>query len=286
MRPDVTTFFHRPTFTCTHVVADPASGRCAIIDPALDFDAKAGRTATDAADQIIAHIRDHGLILEWILETHAHADHLTASPYFKENLGGRSGIGARVTEVQSIFKALFNAEPDFATDGRQFDHLFANGERFAIGELTGQALHTPGHTPACVTYVIGDAAFVGDTVFMPDSGTGRADFPGGDPAALYDSLKRILALPPETRLFMCHDYGPDGREYAWQTTVAEERADNIHIRDGVTQDEYVRLRTERDRTLDMPTLILPSVQVNMRAGHFPPPEENGITYLKLPINAV
>ena len=226
------------------------------------------------------------LTIEWVLETHAHADHLSAAPYLKDQLGGRIGIGQRITEVQKLFKNLFNVEKTFNTDGSQFDQLFAEGERFRVGALEGHVLYTPGHTPACVTYVIGDAAFVGDTLFMPDGGTARADFPGGDAATLYRSIEKILALPPETRLFVCHDYGPGGRAIAWETTVAEQRAQNIHVRAGVSEPEFVKMRTERDKTLAVPQLLIPSIQVNMRAGELPPPEDNGISYIKIPLNRI
>lgn len=286
MRPEVRSFFHPATWTITHVVRDPASESCAIVDPVLDFDPRSGRTSTAAADEIIAWVRDNGLVLEWLLETHAHADHLSGAQHFKAELGGRIAIGAGVTQVQAIFRQLFNAEPGFATDGSQFDHLFDDDERFAIGAMTATAWHTPGHTPACVTYLVGEVAFVGDTVFMPDSGSARCDFPGGDAATLYRSIRRILALAPETTLYMCHDYGPGGREYAWTTTVAAQRERNTHVRDGISEDAFVLLRGERDAVLDMPNLLLPSVQVNMRAGCLPPPEDNGVSYLKLPLNAL
>jgi glyoxylase-like metal-dependent hydrolase (beta-lactamase superfamily II) len=234
----------------------------------------------------VAFVRARRLEVEWILETHAHADHLSAAPYLKGKLGGRIGIGEHITDVQKLFRDLFNVERTFNTDGSQFDHLFKEHERFTIGALEGRVLYTPGHTPACVTYVIGDAAFVGDTLFMPDGGTARADFPGGDAATLYRSIEKILALPPETRLFVCHDYGPGGRAIAWQTTVAEERSKNVHVRQGVSEAEFVKLRTERDRTLAVPQLLIPSIQVNMRAGELPPPEDNGVSYIKIPLNRI
>ncbi len=286
MRPDVKSFFHDDTWTITHVVRDPGGQSCAIIDPVLDFDFRSGRTSTTAADEIIAWLREEKLVVEWLLETHVHADHLSAAPYFKERVGGRTGIGARIVEVQSIFKGLFNAEPEFSADGSQFDHLFADDESFKIGGMAVTAWQTPGHTPACTTFLAGDSAFVGDTLFMPDSGSARADFPGGDAAVLYQSIQRILSLPAQTKLYMCHDYGPGGRDFAWLTTVAEEREQNPHVRDGVTKEAFVRLRTERDAGLKVPKLLLPSVQVNMRAGGFPPPEANGVSYLKLPVNAI
>jgi len=286
MKPEVKTFFDEATFTATHVVHCPETKKAAIVDSVLDYDPKSGRTSTRSAEAVLAYVNDAGLAVEWILETHVHADHLTASPFLKEKLGAEVGIGARIAAVQGVFKKIFNAEPEFATDGRQFDHLFEDGETFAIGKLEGRVIHTPGHTPACATYVIGDAAFVGDTLFMPDFGTARCDFPGGDARQLYQSIQKILALPPQTRLFLCHDYAPGGRAYAWETTVAAERAANIHVHDGVNEDEFVAMRTKRDAELDMPVLILPSVQVNMRAGAMPPPEDNGMRYLKIPIDAL
>lgn len=283
--PVVTAFFDEPTNTVSYVVKDPASGACAIVDSVLDYDPAAGSTSTASADAIIAFVRAQGLHVEWILETHVHADHLSAAPYLKQALGGRMGIGFNITVVQDTFGKIFNAGTEFARDGSQFDHLFTDGESFAIGGLTGQAMHTPGHTPACMTYVVGDAAFVGDTLFMPDYGTARADFPGGDARVLYRSIRRVLSLPGETRLFLCHDYKAPGRtDYRWETTVAEERAHNIHVHDGVSEDAFVAMRTSRDATLNMPRLILPSVQVNMRAGNLPPAEDNGVAYLKVPLN--
>jgi glyoxylase-like metal-dependent hydrolase (beta-lactamase superfamily II) len=285
LKPEVKEFFDEPTFTVSYVVRDPASAACAIIDSVLHFDPDSGRTSVKRADEIIAFVGANRLSVEWILETHVHADHLSAAPYLKAKLGGRTGIGANIVVVQKTFAKIFNAGPDFATDGRQFDHLFADGELFVVGNLRGEALHTPGHTPACMTYVIGDAGFVGDTLFMPDYGTARCDFPGGDARTLYRSIRRILSLPPQTRLFMCHDYKAPGRDaYGWETTVADERKLNIHVHEGVSEDEFVELRTARDSTLDMPRLILASVQVNMRAGEMPPPESNGTSYLKIPLN--
>lgn len=285
MTPKVETFFHEDTFTAAHIVWDVASATAAVIDPVLDYDPKSGRTSHEAADAIIRFVREKDLDVAWILETHVHADHLTAAPYIKEQLGGATGIGEHVRTVQETFKSVFNAEPAFATDGSQFDHLFADGDIFSLGETEGRVIHTPGHTPACVTYVIGDAAFVGDTLFMPDFGTARVDFPAGDAETLYGSIQKIFALPDETRLFMCHDYKAPGRDvYAWQTTVAEERSGNIHVHDGVDKAAFVDMRTARDKTLSMPVLILPSVQVNMRAGQLPPPEDNGVHYLKIPMN--
>jgi glyoxylase-like metal-dependent hydrolase (beta-lactamase superfamily II) len=284
--PEVKAFFDPATFTVSYVVSDPATKHAAIVDSVLDYDPKAGRTSRASADQVIAYVQDQGLTVAWTLETHAHADHLTAAPYLKETLGGRTGIGEHIKVVQATFKQLFNAEAAFATDGSQFDHLFKDGESFRIGQLEGRVLHTPGHTPACLTYVIGNAAFVGDTLFMPDYGTARCDFPGGSAATLYRSIRKVLALPPQTRLFMCHDYMPGGREVRWETTVAAERRDNIHVRDGIGEAAFVEMRNKRDATLDMPVLILPSVQINMRAGAFPPKESNGIAYLKIPLNAL
>lgn len=284
-RPIVTHFFDEPTNTFSYVVQDPDSKSCAILDSVLDFDYAAGRTDVRSADEIIAFVRDHGLEVEWILETHVHADHLSAAPYLHEKLGGKTGIGANITVVQDVFGKAFNAGTEFARDGSQFDRLFEEGDTFTIGNLDGRVLHTPGHTPACLTYVIGDAAFVGDTLFMPDYGTARCDFPGGDARTLYRSIQKVLALPGETRLFLCHDYkAPNREEYQHETSVAEQRRLNVHVHEGISEEEFVRMRTERDATLDMPRLILPSVQVNMRAGHMPPAEDNGQVYLKVPIN--
>ena len=285
MNPTVTAFFDEGTFTVSYVIADPNSRHAAIIDSVLGYDPKSGRTNTEKADALIAFVRDGRLQIDWILETHVHADHLTAAPYLKTALGGKTGIGNRIGEVQETFKAVFNVGGDFPTDGRQFDHLFGDGETLTVGSLTVRAMHTPGHTPACATYVIGDAAFVGDTLFMPDYGTARADFPGGDARLLYRSIQKTLSLPPATRLFMCHDYAPNGRDYAWETTVAEQKAGNIHIKDGISEDDYAAMRTARDEKLAVPVLLLPAVQINMRAGHLPPPEDNGVSYLKIPLNA-
>jgi glyoxylase-like metal-dependent hydrolase (beta-lactamase superfamily II) len=286
MKPEVHSFFHEESNTVCHVVHEPAGKCCAIIDAALDFDQAAGRTRTAFAEEIIAFVRGRDLEVAWILETPAHADPLSAAPTLRERHGGRIGNGEHITDVQTLFKDLFNVERTFNTDGSQFDHLFKDGERFAVGDLAGQVLYTPGHTPACVTYVIGDAAFVGDTLFMPDGGTARADFPGGDAATLYRSIGKILALPPKTRLFVCHDYGPGGRAIAWETTVAEERAKNIHLREGVGEGEFVEMRTARDKTLAVPQLLIPSIQINMRAGELPPPEDNGVSYIKIPLNRI
>lgn len=284
MAPNIKAFFHEPTFTVSYLVADPKTGQAAVIDSVLDFDPKSGRTRTAAADAILAAAAGAGLRIVWILETHAHADHLTAAQHLKTKTGAQVVIGADIAKVQGVFKDVFNAA-EMPTDGRQFDRLVRDGDRLPLGGLEIEVMHTPGHTPACVTYRIGDAAFVGDTLFMPDYGTARADFPGGDARMLYRSIHRVLSLPPATRLFMCHDYKAPGRDrFAWETTVAEERARNVHVHDGVSEDEFVRMREARDRTLDMPVLILPSIQVNMRAGHMPPAESNGTVYLKLPVN--
>ncbi|MCV3766509.1 MBL fold metallo-hydrolase [Rhizobium sp. TRM95796] len=283
--PDVVGFFDADTNTVSYVVRDPGSNACAVIDSVLDFDYAAGRISYASADRVIEHIRAHGLSLEWLIETHVHADHLSAAPYIQSKLGGRIGIGDKITQVQDTFGKIFNEGTEFERNGSQFDRLFADGDTYAIGGLEARAIHTPGHTPACMTHVIGDAAFVGDTLFMPDGGTARADFPGGDARILFHSIRKVLSLPPETRLFMCHDYGPNGREIRWETTVAEERAHNIHVRDGVSEDDFVALRTARDETLAMPRLIIPSIQVNMKAGELPTPEDDGKRYLKVPLNA-
>ena len=285
-KPEVTAFFDAPTNTISYVVKDPASNACAVVDSVMDIDYAAGRITYDSADAIIAHIRDRGLTLEWLIETHVHADHLSAAPYIQGKLGGKIGIGEQITVVQEVFGKVFNEGTEFRRDGSQFDRLFKDGDTYSIGNLRAFALHTPGHTPACMTHVIGDAAFVGDTLFMPDGGSARADFPGGDARTLFRSMRRILELPAETRLFMCHDYGPNGREIRWESTVAEERAHNIHVKDGMTEDAFVAMREARDKTLGMPRLILPSLQVNMRAGALPPAEPNGRVFLKLPVNAL
>jgi glyoxylase-like metal-dependent hydrolase (beta-lactamase superfamily II) len=285
MRPEVQGFFDKTTSTISYVVTDPGSKACAIVDPVLDFDPASGRTSTTSAEAIAAYVKDHGLRVERILDTHVHADHVTAVPFLKDKLGGKTGIGSHVTIVQNVFAKIFNTGPEFRRDGSQFDVLIEDGAEIPIGGLIGRAMHTPGHTPACMTYVFGDAAFIGDTLFMPDYGTARCDFPGGDARQLYRSIQKILALPPQTRLFLCHDYLPPGREdFRWETTVAEEKAHNIQIHDGVSEDQFVEMRKKRDAALDMPALIIPSVQVNMRAGHLPPPEENGVSYLKVPVN--
>lgn len=287
MHPEVQAFFDAPTNTVSYVVKDPQSAACAIVDPVLDYDPASGRTSTAGAEAIAAYVEGQGLQNSWILETHAHADHLSAAPYLKERLGGKIGIGAKITIIQTVFGKIFNAGSEFHRDGSQFDAVFEDGEAIEIGALRGQAIHTPGHTPACMTYVFGDAAFIGDTLFMPDYGTARCDFPGGDPRQLYRSIQKIYALGLQTRLFLCHDYLPPGRtEYRWETTVAEQRAHNIQIKDGVSEDQFAELRKKRDAMLDMPRLIIPSVQVNMRAGQMPPPEDNGVTYLKVPLNVL
>ena len=286
MKPLVQAFFDPATSTVSYVVHGADGGACAVIDSVLDYDPKSGRTSTATADKLIAFVREHRLKVDWILETHAHADHLSAAPFLKKHLGGRIAIGEQIRSVQGVFKKIFNLEPGFSLDGSQFDHLFADGEVFRLGGLEGEAMHVPGHTPADMAYRIGDAVFTGDTLFMPDVGTARADFPGGDARTLYRSIRRLLALPGETRLFVCHDYPPAGREPEWQTTVTGQRALNIHVRDGVSEDEFVAMRNARDKTLAMPTLILPSIQVNIRAGELPPPEANGVSYLKIPVNAL
>jgi len=287
-RPDVTSFFDPATNTISHVAADPATGACAVYDSVLDIDYAAGRLSHAHADELIGFIRDRGLSLAWLIETHVHADHLSAAPYIQERLGGKIGIGARIVEVQETFGKVFNEGTAFQRDGSQFDQLFEDGDTYAVGGITGFAMHTPGHTPACMTHVLGDAAFVGDTLFMPDGGTARADFPGGDAGELYDSIQKVLSLPEAMRLFMCHDYGPGGREIRWETTVAEEKARNIHVgaaADGRERDAFVKLRTERDSTLPMPKLIIPSIQVNMRGGHMPTGED-GRPVLKVPIDTL
>ena len=285
-QPDVSAFFDEATFTVTYVVSDPATGRAAVIDPVLDFDPASGRTATTSADRVIAHVGENDLCIDWILETHVHADHLSGAPYLREKLGGKAAIGKDVTAVQETFKGVFNLK-DLATDGSQFDHLFSDGDSFAVGDIPGRVIATPGHTPACITYLIGDAAFVGDTLFMPDFGSARTDFPGGSALLLYESIQKILALPGDTRLFMCHDYKAPGRdEFAWETSVAEQKANNIHINETVSREEFVEMRETRDSQLGMPKLILPSLQVNLRAGELPEPEDNDVRYLKIPLDTV
>ena len=286
IQPQVHGIFDPATWTVTYVVYEREGSACAIVDSVLDYDPKSGRTTTESADKVIRFVKDHSLKVEWIIETHAHADHLTAAPYLKQHLGGKTLIGNHITQVQSVFKGIFNLEPEFKQDGSQFDRLVADGETFSIGNLTATAMFVPGHTPACMAYQVGDAVFVGDTMFMPDVGTARCDFPGGDAKTLYHSIQKILSLPPETRLFMCHDYPPNERPIGFECTVAEQRANNIHVRDGISQDQFVEMRTKRDATLAMPVLILPAVQVNIRAGDMPPKENNGVSYMKIPINAL
>lgn len=282
---DVKAFFDNDTYTVTYVIADKDTGKCAILDSVLDYDPASGRTSTKSADEVIAYINDNDYTCDWILETHVHADHLSAAPYLKEKVGGKSAIGEHVQTVQKTFGGVFNAGSDFATNGSQFDHLFKDNENFTIGNLVCEVMHTPGHTPACISYVIDGDCYVGDTMFMPDFGTARCDFPGGDASQLYDSLQRILSLPDDTTLYMCHDYGPGGRDYEWVTSVKEQKEKNIHLA-GKSRDEYIEARTTRDAELSMPVLILPSVQVNMRAGDMPPAEDNGVTYIKIPVDAL
>jgi len=286
VKPEVTGFFDPATNTISYVVKDPGSTACAVVDSVMDFDYAAGRIHHDHADRIIAEIERRGLRLEWLIETHVHADHLSAAPYIQARLGGKLGIGSAITVVQQTFGKIFNEGTEFQRDGSQFDRLFEDGDTYMVGGMECFAIHTPGHTPACMTHVMGDAAFVGDTLFMPDGGSARADFPGGDAGTLYDSIQKILALPDEMRLFMCHDYGPDGREIRWETTVAEERAHNIHVGGGRSREEFVAFRTARDATLGMPKLIIPSLQVNMRGGELPPADAEGRRFLKVPINGL
>lgn len=285
IRPDVQAFFDPATNTISYIVKDPTSDACAIVDSVMDIDYAAGRITHDHADELIRQVRARGLRLEWIIETHVHADHLSAAPYIQQQLGGKIGIGANIQVVQETFGKVFNEGTEFQRDGSQFDRLFHDGDRYMVGNMPAFAIYTPGHTPACMVHVMGDAAFVGDTLFMPDGGSARADFPGGDAATLYDSIQKVLALPDEMRLFMCHDYGPDGREIAWETTVAVQKAHNIHVGGGKTRDDFVRFRTERDATLEMPRLIIPSLQVNMRAGEVPR-DKDGRPMLKVPLNAL
>lgn len=284
--PHVHGIFDPATWTVTYVVHAGRGTPAAIIDSVLDYDPKSGRTKTESADKVIEYVRANALQVEWILETHAHADHLSAAPYLRQTLGGKIGIGSQITNVQKIFKGIFNLEPEFQTDGSQFNVLLKNEEVFTIGDLNAQVISVPGHTPACVAYKVGDAVFVGDTLFMPDVGTARCDFPGGDAETLYDSVSKLLSLPPETRLFVCHDYPPTDRPIAFQTTVAEQRAENIHVHEGISKAQFVEMRKKRDATLEMPVLILPAVQINIRAGHLPPKESNGTAYVKIPINAL
>ena len=287
LRPSIAGFFDEATNTVSYVVHDPKTGEAAIIDSVLDFDAASGRTSNGSADRMIEYVTSNNLKVTWLIETHAHADHISAAPYLQERLGGKLAIGRDIIRVQEVFGKLFNAGTDFERDGSQFDKLFEDGETFRIGELEGIALHVPGHTPADMAFIIGDAAFVGDTIFMPDFGTARADFPGGDAGQLFRSIRRLLSLPDETRLFLCHDYKAPGRdEYGWETTVKQQREENVHVKDGVTEQDFVAMRTDRDKTLSMPKLIMPSVQVNIRGGRLPDPEENGVSYIKIPVNAV
>jgi glyoxylase-like metal-dependent hydrolase (beta-lactamase superfamily II) len=286
-RPTIAGFFDEATNTISYVVSDPATNEAAIIDSVLDYAPNSGRTSYGSADLIVEYVNKHVLTVTWLIETHAHADHISAAPYLQEKLGGKLAVGKEIIRVQEVFGKLFNAGTDFERDGSQFDHLFVDGETFKVGELEGIALHVPGHTPADMAFIIGDAAFVGDTIFMPDFGTARADFPGGDARQLYRSIRRLLSLTGETRLFLCHDYKAPGRdEYAWETTVKQQREENVHVKDGVSEEEFVEMRTKRDSTLDMPTLIMPSVQVNIRGGRLPEPEDNGVSYIKIPLNAV
>ena len=285
-QPQVHGIFDATTWMVTYVVHQGPGTACAIIDSVLDYDPKSGRTKTESADRVIEYVKSNRLHVVWILETHAHADHLSAAPYLKQSLGGKTAIGDHIAEVQDVFKGIFNLEPGFRTDGSQFDHLLADEEVFQIGDLMGKVFYVPGHTPACVAYEIGDAVFIGDTMFMPDVGTARCDFPGGDAKTLYASVRKLLSLPPQTRLFMCHDYPPNQREIAFETTVAEQREKNIHVHDGISEAQFVAMRTQRDATLEMPVLILPAVQINIRAGELPPKESNGVAYVKIPLNAL
>jgi glyoxylase-like metal-dependent hydrolase (beta-lactamase superfamily II) len=285
--PTVTAFFDEPTNTISYVVADTSANKCAVIDSLLDYDAASGRTSTTSADRLIAFIRSAGLNVEWIIDTHVHADHLTAAPYVREKLGGKTAIGEHISAVQKVFSQVFNEGQTFHTDGSQFDHLFKNDETYFVGSIPARAIHTPGHTPACMSHFIGDSVFVGDTLFMPDYGTARCDFPGGDAGTLYDSIQKLFLLPDETRMFLCHDYKTPSRDtYQWESTVGEQKRANKHVGDDISRVDFVAMRNARDATLDMPKLILPSVQVNMRAGELPEPEDNGIRYMKVPINAL
>ncbi|UWQ05871.1 MBL fold metallo-hydrolase [Aliiroseovarius crassostreae] len=284
--PEVTGFFDPATNTISYVVKDPQSRACAVIDSVMDIDYFAGRITHENADQIIDHIQAHDLELEWLIETHVHADHLSAAPYIQSKLGGKLGIGSKITVVQDVFGKIFNEGTEFQRDGSQFDCLFEEGDTYMIGTMQAFVMHTPGHTPACMVHVIGDAAFVGDTLFMPDGGSARADFPGGDAGVLYDSIQKVLALPDQIRLFMCHDYGPNGRDIQWETSVGAEKMHNIHVGGGKTKEEFVAFRTQRDAQLDMPKLIIPSLQVNMRAGEMPPADKDGRTFLKVPVNTL
>jgi glyoxylase-like metal-dependent hydrolase (beta-lactamase superfamily II) len=286
VKPEVVPFFDGATNTISYIVRDPKSDACAVVDSVMDIDYAAGRITYDSADRIVAYIKEKGWKVDWLLETHVHADHLSAAPYIQEKLGGKLGIGENIVVVQDTFGKVFNEGTEFQRDGSQFDKLFADGDAITIGAMTLHALYTPGHTPACMTYVVGDAAFVGDTLFMPDAGSARADFPGGDAHKLYHSIKRVMELPGETRLFMCHDYGPNGRDIQWETTVADERRHNVHVNENTTEEEFVAWREARDATLDMPRLIIPSLQVNMRAGRLPPKDKDGKTFFKVPVNAL
>ena len=286
LKPTVHGIFDKATWTITYIVHQGVGTACAIIDSVLDYDPKSGRTTTASAEKVVEYVKANKLQVEWILETHAHADHVSAAPYLKQQLGGKIAIGNHITQVQKVFKGIFNLEPEFKQDGSQFDHLLASDEEFKVGNLTGKVLFVPGHTPACVAYQFGDAVFVGDTLFMPDVGTARCDFPGGDARTLYASVRKILSLPPETRLFMCHDYPPTDRPIAFESTVAAQREKNIHVHDGISEAQFVDMRTKRDATLEMPVLILPAVQINIRAGELPPREANGVSYVKIPLNAL
>jgi glyoxylase-like metal-dependent hydrolase (beta-lactamase superfamily II) len=285
-KPEVTAFFDPDSNTISYVIKDPRSEACAIVDSVMDIDYAAGRISYRHADEIIAFVEKHDLRVEWLLETHVHADHLSAATYIQRKLGGKLGIGSKITVVQETFGKIFNEGTEFQRDGSQFDHLFEDGDTYTIGTMNAFAIHTPGHTPACMTHVIGDVAFVGDTLFMPDGGSARADFPGGDAGTLYDSIQKVLSLPDSMRLFMCHDYGPNGRDIQWETTVGEEKVHNIHVGEGRTREEFVRMREARDAMLDMPKLIIPSLQVNMRAGELPPPDDSGKRFLKVPVNGL
>ncbi len=285
--PTVTAFFDEATHTISYIVTDPETNKCAIIDSLLDFDQASGRTNTTSVDKIIAHVKEFGLTCEWIIDTHVHADHLTAAPYIRNQIGGKTAIGDQISVVQRVFGQIFNEGQSFHTDGSQFDHLFRPDETYMVGNIPARAMHTPGHTPACMSHLVGDALFVGDTIFMPDFGTARCDFPGGDAATMFDSIQMLFALPDETRMFLCHDYKAPGRDfYQWETSIGEQKRSNIHIKSGTSREQFIAMRTARDATLDMPKLILPSVQVNMRAGDMPPPEDNGQRYMKIPINAL
>ncbi|WP_417260966.1 MBL fold metallo-hydrolase [Celeribacter sp.] len=286
VKPEVKAFFDPATWTISYVVKDPASDACAIVDSVMDIDYAAGRITYESADEIIAYVKEQGLKLEWLIETHVHADHLSAAPYIQDALGGKIGIGEHIVTVQETFGKVFNEGTEFQRDGSQFDRLFKDGDTYSVGSMHCFAMHTPGHTPACMVHVMGDATFTGDTLFMPDGGSARADFPGGDAGVLYDSIQKVLALPDDMRLFMCHDYGPNGRDIAWETTVGAEKEHNIHVGGGKTKEDFVKFREERDAQLAMPRLIIPSLQVNMRAGELPPADQDGKTFLKVPVNGL